>query len=413
MPPLWPWRRSLATIGLELPRQEDGAVAGPVGRELMAVAIVEGVAAAAARQPLLIVLEDLHWSDPVSVLVARAAAEAAAALPLMLLLTCRDEQDEATQQVRDRLAELPASVLRMLLPPLDGTAVAALAGSIAGPGLADQVAAGLLARTGGNPFFVHEVARLIAARGPAAALTVPPGVREVLQRRLARITQPCVSLLTAAAIVAETAAEAIEDDLLCQVSGVSGEAASRLLDEAATGRLLDVGPAGPARYRFRHALVREVLDQGLSAARRGELHAAAGEALEQRASPPTAAARACLPLVPRGGPPSPREGCCLVAAGGPGRGRRLRLRGRGGALCPRAGRPVGRGDRGVGRVRRGAAAVRRRRRGQGGAAGRGPRGGISWAGQRPGQGRARPRRRPGRLRGPAAGRRAGRFAAEG
>ena len=290
MPPLWPWRRSLAAIGLELPRQDDRAVAGPAGRELMAAAIVEGVAAA-ARQPLLIVLEDLHWSDPVSVLVARAVAEAAAALPLMLLLTCRDEQDEATQQVRDRLAELPTSVLRMLLPPLDATAVAALASSVAGPGLAGQAAAGLQARTGGNPFFVHEVARLIAARGSAAALTVPPGVREVLQRRLARLSQPCMSLLTAAAIVAETAAEAIEDDLLCQVSGVSAEAAARLLDEAATGRLLDVGPAGPARYRFRHALVREVLDHGLSGAQRGELHIAVGEALEQRASPPAAAAR--------------------------------------------------------------------------------------------------------------------------
>jgi hypothetical protein len=170
------------------------------------------------------------------------------------------------------------------------TAVAALAGSVAGPGLAGQ-AAGLQARAGGNPFFVHEVARLIAARGPAAALTVPPGVREVLQRRLARLSQPCMSLLTAAAITAETSAEAIEDELLCQVSGVSEEAAARLLDEAATERLLDVGPVGPAGYRFRHALVREVLEHGLSGAQRGELHAAVGEALEQRASPPAAAAR--------------------------------------------------------------------------------------------------------------------------
>jgi predicted ATPase len=148
MPPLWPWRRSLAAIGLELPWQEDRAVAGPADRELLAAAIVEMVAAVATRQPLLIVLEDLHWADPVSVLVARAAAETAAALPLMLLLTCRDEQDEATQQVRDRLVELPASVLRMLLLPLDAAAVAALAGSIAGPGLAGQAVADLQARTG-------------------------------------------------------------------------------------------------------------------------------------------------------------------------------------------------------------------------------------------------------------------------
>jgi hypothetical protein len=212
-------------------------------------------------------------------------------LPLALLLTCRDEWDEATHEVRGRLAELPASVRRMLLAPLDADAVAALARSIVGPGLDNQVAAGLQARTGGNPFFAHEVARLIAARGPAAALMVPPGVREVLQRRLARLSQPCVSLLAAAAIVAETAAEAIEDDLLQHVSGVGQEAAAKLLDEAAAGLLLDAGHAGPSRYRFRHALVREVLDHGLSAAQRGELHAAAGQALEQRGSPPAEAAR--------------------------------------------------------------------------------------------------------------------------
>jgi len=291
MPPLWPWLRSMAGLGLELPQFSDATITGPADRELMAASIVEKLAASAASQPLLIVLEDLHWSDPVSVLVSRAVAEAATPIPLMLLLTCRDEADEASQQVLQRLAELPASVLRILLPPLDATAVAALADSVAGPGLAVQTVSGLRARTGGNPFFVHEVARLIAARGPAAALTVPPGVREVLQRRLARLSQPCMALLAAAAIIAETAAEAIEDDLLCTVSGVSEETAAGLLDEAAAGRLLDTEPAGPPRYRFRHALVREVLDHGLSGARRGALHAAVGMALEQRVSPPEPAAR--------------------------------------------------------------------------------------------------------------------------
>jgi hypothetical protein len=258
MPPLWPWRRALAAISPELPWRDDHATTGPSGRELLAAAVVDAAAAAATDRPLLIVLEDLHWSDPVSVLVARAVAQAAAALPLMLLLTCRDERDEATAQVRDLLAELPASVRRMLLPPLDAGAVAVLARRIAGPGLTDQEAAGLHGRTGGNPFFTHEVARLIAARGPAAALMVPPGVREVLQRRLARLSQPCASLLTAAAIIAETAPSggqpAIEDDLLGQVSGVSGQAAARLLDEGAAGRLLDVDPAGATRWSARSSI---------------------------------------------------------------------------------------------------------------------------------------------------------------
>src|SRR5581483_5802272 len=85
MPPLWPWRRALAAIGLELPWRLERAAVGPSDRELVAAAIVETVAAAAARQPLLIVLEDMHWSDRVSALVAQAAAEAVAALPLALL----------------------------------------------------------------------------------------------------------------------------------------------------------------------------------------------------------------------------------------------------------------------------------------------------------------------------------------
>jgi AAA ATPase domain len=291
MPPLWPWRRALATIGSELPSPEDRAPTGSAVRELVAAAIVEVVAAAAGRKPLLIVLEDLQWSDPVSALVAQAAAEAATALPLMLLLTCRDEQDEATLRVRDRFAGMPASVQRMLLPPLGADAVAILARAIAGPDLTDQETANLHARTGGNPFFVHEVARLLLAQGTAAALVVPPGVQEVLQRRMARLSQPCAELLATAAIVAWTAAEAIEDDLLCQVGGVSYQDAARLLDEAAAARLLALDPAGAARYRFRHALVREVLEHDMSGARRGELHASAGKALEQRAGSPTAAAR--------------------------------------------------------------------------------------------------------------------------
>ncbi len=178
MPPLWPWRRSLTAIGLELPWREDRATAGPAGREVMAAAIVEAIAVAAARQPLLIVLEDLHWSDLVSVLVARGAAEAAAALPLMLVLTCREEHDEATQQVRDRLAGLPASVRRVLLPPLDEATVAALMSSVAGPGLAGQDAAILRARTGGNPFFRAgggPAGRSAGTRGDADGATGRPG----------------------------------------------------------------------------------------------------------------------------------------------------------------------------------------------------------------------------------------------
>ena len=68
----------------------------------------------------------------------------------------------------------------MPLPPLDLAGVARLAAEILGHELSRSEAADLRARTGGNPFFVHEVTRLTAAHGPSSALVVPPGVREVL-----------------------------------------------------------------------------------------------------------------------------------------------------------------------------------------------------------------------------------------
>ena len=95
MPPLWPGTGRWPSLGLDCrggTRARCGAP-GPGtggGRGGRALAGAARSPAAASRA------EDVHWSDPVSVLVARAAAEAAAALPLMLLLTCRDEQDEAT-----------------------------------------------------------------------------------------------------------------------------------------------------------------------------------------------------------------------------------------------------------------------------------------------------------------------------
>jgi hypothetical protein len=291
MPPLWSWRRALDTLDVALSWRTEGGDPAALDRELVGAAVVEAIATAALRQPLLVVLEDLHWSDPAALLVTRAVADAVAALPVMLLLTCRDDPVDGTDQVRDQVAELPTSVRRVVLPPLDSSATARLAADTVGYELSDQAVGDLLARTGGNPYFVYEVARLMAARGAGDPLVVPTGVREVLQRRLARLSQPCAGFLAAAAIAAETSAEVVEEDLVCTVCDVDEAVAVRLLDEAAVARLLDVDPAGVARYRFRHTLVREVLEQGLLGAERGRLHSRVAASLEKRADKPGLAVR--------------------------------------------------------------------------------------------------------------------------
>jgi hypothetical protein len=279
MPPLWVWERVLESMGLTLPWQDRRADAARPDRELVAAAVVESLAGAARPAPLLIVLEDVHWCDPASLLVARAVADAAAALPLALLMTCRDDRQEMTPQVRGQLADLPTAVRRMSLPPLGVQDVAGLAALSLGQELPEEEARELHARAGGNPFFVYELTRLMAAHGPAAARVVPAGIREVLERRIARLSQPCARLLTAASVAAQTAADLIETGLACEVCDLDPADAVPLLDEAVAARLVDFDPAAVARYRFRHSLVREVMEQGLPGSERGRLHTRVAEAL--------------------------------------------------------------------------------------------------------------------------------------
>ena len=137
---LWPWQRALGEIAPQLRWHGDGAAPSPSmsRREVLAAAVVEAVAEAAQRRPLLVVLEDLHWDDPASLTVLRAVVDAVPALAAMLLLTCRDEPLETSPQVSDQLADLPAGVRRIPLSPIDEDAVADLAGSVVGRTLSDR-----------------------------------------------------------------------------------------------------------------------------------------------------------------------------------------------------------------------------------------------------------------------------------
>ena len=131
----------------------------------------------------------------------------------------------------------------------------------------------------------------MAAHGPAAARVVPAGIREVLERRIARLSQPCARLLTAASVAAQTAADLIETDLVCEICDTGRADAMPLLDEAVAARLVDFDPAAVVRYRFRHALVREVMEQGLPGSERGRLHTRVTEALDTGEGGPLLAPR--------------------------------------------------------------------------------------------------------------------------
>jgi tetratricopeptide (TPR) repeat protein len=278
MPPLWPWRRALAQL---LPdRTLVHGDAGPDDPAALFAAVVEALER--LTEPLVIVIDDLQWADPSSLALLRTVADALPVVPVGLVATVRDEPVEA----RGALADLPTSVRRVPIGPLDDTAAAALVGWVSRGELDASHVAAVVARAGGNPFFLTEITRLVVAHGQAGLAAIPAGVREVLDRRLARLSQASASLLAAAAVVGETAVDArdpIDETLLARVTGIDADTIAEQLDEAAAAGLIEPDPSGTTRLRFTHALVREVLAGGLPRAELGRLHRRTAEALESQA----------------------------------------------------------------------------------------------------------------------------------
>ncbi len=132
-------------------------------------------------------------------------------------------------------------------------------------------------RTGGNPFFVEQTARLPDTAGPVAA-----GVRDAVERRLALLPTATVDLLRAAAVLGHE----FEHDLLVAIAPTPD--AGSWLEPALTTRL--VAPTGPDRWAFTHDLVRERLAATLPDDDRRALHAAVVRALAARPGPPAPAA---------------------------------------------------------------------------------------------------------------------------
>jgi tetratricopeptide (TPR) repeat protein len=229
---------------------------------------------AGETEPLLLVLDDLHWADRSSLSLLRFVARELRDARLLVLGTYRDVE-LGRSPAAEPLAKLAGRARHLTLGGLGQADVAELLALAAGRRPAPDLAAAVHRRTGGNPLFVREVARLLATEDQAA---IPEGVREVLRRRLDRLPAGGADLLAAAAVLGQE----FRLGLLGAVGGVPAEAQLALLDQAVQARLVERAPGSVAGYRFTHALLREVLYERLPATRRAALHRRAGQAVEER-----------------------------------------------------------------------------------------------------------------------------------
>ncbi len=303
-PPLWPWMQVLRTLRTVRPTEElaeAAAVAGPALAPLAPDLAGNGVASGsvtpeqsrfllydatarlllklASRRPLLLVLEDLHWADPVSLELAGYLAGQLPAAPVLLIGTFRDtEGSPALSGLLAGVAREPVCA-RLRLAGLRTEEVAEMVADRIGRGVDDELAGAVHARTDGNPFFITELIRLLRSEdllNDPTAWPIPEGVRDVLRRRIHRLPEQTVTLLTIAAVAGRT----VDLDVLERISGLDEERALTAVEAAVVAGLLIEDPERLGRYRFVHALVRETLYEGLPGLRRARLHARTGEALQ-------------------------------------------------------------------------------------------------------------------------------------
>jgi hypothetical protein len=240
-------------------------------------AVSRCLAGLAHDRPVVVVLDDLHWADGPSLRLLGFLARALAAKAVALLGAYRDT--EASPE----LHELAGTAQQLALHGLSRGEVEAmaweLAEAMAEPKPSSQVTSQLWQRSGGNPFFVRELTRLLAAQGSWHEHTqIPASVTETLRRRLARLSTGCVRLLEWAAV----AGRDIDLSLLARGGVTAGEAAILgLLDEARHAGVI----AGTSPPRFTHDLYREAVLDGLSAVTRAAINLSVGRALQAQPGP--------------------------------------------------------------------------------------------------------------------------------
>ena len=248
-------------------------------------AVAAWLTAASGDGPILLVLDDLQWAaGPTLLLLRHVVSRKGDATRLLVVGTYRDTELGHDHPLVEILADLrrQEGVDRVSLTGLDQSGVTSLMERRAGRALAGEelpLARAIYEETEGNPFFVREVLRHLAeseAVGrPGGHFGIPEGVREVVGRRLARLSENTNRVLRMAAVVGTE----FELPVLQEIEHLDEDEMLSALEEAGDARLV-VGASGD-RYRFAHSLVRHTLYEGLSAARLVRLHKRVGEAIEK------------------------------------------------------------------------------------------------------------------------------------
>jgi predicted ATPase len=238
-------------------------------------AIVQYLTGASATTPLMIVLDHLHQADPTSLRLLAHLAESVPGSHLVMAVAYRSVEAPALAETSAALAR--AEMTRLELDGLSVEETRALAVAMLHREVSESTARELRSRTGGNPFYLRELIKLLAADerlDRPRSVPVPAPARDVVLGRLAQLPSTAAELLSVASI----AGRHFAIDVVAEVASVEIDAALEAVDTIVAAGLIEEDQQRLGWYYFTHALTLEVLHQNMGRLRRSHLQGRIGRA---------------------------------------------------------------------------------------------------------------------------------------
>ncbi|MSQ15470.1 MAG: hypothetical protein EXR50_06375 [Dehalococcoidia bacterium] len=248
---------------------------------------------ASVVQPLLIVLEDLQWADRGTLDLLTHIARNLSGARLLIVGTYRDVEVDRSHPLSSALAELrrASNFARVPLRGLTVDEVYRMMNSLTNQDMGWAFAEAVHRQTEGNPLFIQEMmrdmveegtltrqeGRWLGSGGLPPEMSIPEGLRDVIGKRLSRLSPECNRLLSVAAVIGRD----FGLDTLQAVAGVSEEEVLTGLEEALkVGVIEDRSQGSLVRYRFTHAFFRQTMYEELITPRRIRLHQQVAKTME-------------------------------------------------------------------------------------------------------------------------------------
>ena len=246
----------------------------------------------AENRPVIVVLEDVHWADPTSLLLAERLLSLSEDEAILLVLTQRPDPDHPSWSLKEVAArQFPHRTRELALEALNGDAEAELLRTLIGRDtLPAKLESQLLAQAEGNPFFLEELVRSLVDSGAVrdvdggwqfdheTAVEVPATVEQVILARVDRLSDDCRHVLTAASVLGRQ----FGLQLLKDVAGGEDQLREPLHELQRLDLLRESRRWPQPEFRFKHALIQEAVYRTVVGAERKRLHREAAEWLEQR-----------------------------------------------------------------------------------------------------------------------------------